>query len=283
MQIHELNDYIGSLGAGDYLAIDNGTDTGKISAKEFVDSAASAVIPPLWYGTSSTASGTSIKVVDCTGFQLATGAVIAVKFSNAQTYTGSVYLNVNGTGAKQVYGIPRSTTSNTRLDGAWESSEVKLFAYDGTYWRMIDQNIITSSQLSTLESTLGLSGTTSLRLFEILKKLASDAFVETGTSNGWTYKKYADGTMRAERTITSGTTWSQVGSSGVYCQQISMDLPSGMTFFAGYASLTIKSTYVVGAQVQKNESSDGLMLSIHRLSSSAVSVTYKVVIEGTYS
>lgn len=156
MQIHELNDYIGTLGSSDYLAIDDGTDTGKVSAKEIIDGAVSAVVPPLWYGTSSTSASTSTKVVDCTGFQLATGAVIAVKFSNAQTYTGSIYLNVNGTGAKQVYGIPRSTTSNTRLDGAWESSEVKLFAYDGTYWRMIDQNIITSSELASLETKLGL-------------------------------------------------------------------------------------------------------------------------------
>lgn len=121
------------------------------------------------------------------------------------------------------------------------------------------------------------------RLYNILNKLAGKALIETGTSNGWTYQKFSDGTMRAERTVTSGTTWSQVGSSGVYCQQISMDLPSGMTFFAGYASLTIMSTYVIGAQVQKNGTSDGLMLSIHRLSSSAVTVTYKVVIEGTYS
>lgn len=31
MQIHELNDYYGALGSGAYLAIDNGTDTGRIS------------------------------------------------------------------------------------------------------------------------------------------------------------------------------------------------------------------------------------------------------------
>lgn len=31
MQIHELNDFYGALGSGSYLAIDNGTDTGRIS------------------------------------------------------------------------------------------------------------------------------------------------------------------------------------------------------------------------------------------------------------
>lgn len=33
MQIHELNNFSGTLGAGSYLAIDNGTDTGRISSQ----------------------------------------------------------------------------------------------------------------------------------------------------------------------------------------------------------------------------------------------------------
>lgn len=37
------------------------------------------------------------------------------------------------------------------------------------------------------------------RLGMILDKLADKAVVETGTSNGWTYEKYSDGTMRATR------------------------------------------------------------------------------------
>lgn len=36
MQIHELNTYQGTPGASDYLPIDNGTDTAKISAKDLV-------------------------------------------------------------------------------------------------------------------------------------------------------------------------------------------------------------------------------------------------------
>lgn len=41
MQIHELNDFYGALGSGSYLAIDNGTDTGKISKTElFADTEA---------------------------------------------------------------------------------------------------------------------------------------------------------------------------------------------------------------------------------------------------
>lgn len=36
MQIHELNNFTGTLGAGTYLAIDNGTDTGRISSQNLL-------------------------------------------------------------------------------------------------------------------------------------------------------------------------------------------------------------------------------------------------------
>lgn len=36
MQIHELNNFTGTLGAGTYLAIDNGTDTGRISSQNIL-------------------------------------------------------------------------------------------------------------------------------------------------------------------------------------------------------------------------------------------------------
>lgn len=110
----------------------------------------------LWYGTCSTAAGTSTKVVTCPGFTLTTGATIAVYFSNDNTYTGTTYLNVNSTGAKQIYGRAVGTTSSTRLDGAWGAGEVKIFVYDGTVWRMVDQNIITTAELNNLENALGI-------------------------------------------------------------------------------------------------------------------------------
>lgn len=110
----------------------------------------------MFYGTCSTAASSSTKTVSCAGFELVTGATIAVAFTNTTTYTGTTYLNVNGTGAKQIRGIPRSTTSNTRMDGAWEAGETKVFVYDGTHWQLVDQNIITSAELTSLETTLGL-------------------------------------------------------------------------------------------------------------------------------
>lgn len=158
MLISELNEFTGNLSSSLYLAVDNGTDTAKIPVTSL----------GVQYGTSSTSASTSTKVVSCSGFKLRTGAVIAVKFTYAQTSTGSIYLNVNSTGAKQVYGIPRATTSTSRLDGAWEANEVKLFVYDGSYWRIVDQNIITNDQLTSLQNLVGVYG-----LYNVLNEIAN--------------------------------------------------------------------------------------------------------------
>lgn len=83
------------------------------------------------FGTCSTAGSTSTKVVTCSGFALVTGATISVKFTNANTYNGTVYLNVNGTGAKQVRYVSGASES---MNGAWRAGEVVNFVYDGTYW-----------------------------------------------------------------------------------------------------------------------------------------------------
>ncbi len=72
------------------------------------------------YGVCSTAAATAAKTVSITGFSLTTGASIAVRFTNANTSTNPT-LNVNGTGAKPVY-------------GTWQAGDVVPFIYDGTVW-----------------------------------------------------------------------------------------------------------------------------------------------------
>lgn len=89
-----------------------------------------------YYGTCSTAAATAAKVVTCSGFVLATGAVVHVLFSDACTVSGTITLNVNGTGAKNVY-------KGTTVTGAANAfilltkSAIATFIYDGTYWRYV--------------------------------------------------------------------------------------------------------------------------------------------------
>lgn len=149
MQIHELNQYQGTPGANDYLAIDNGSDTAKISAKDLVNSGISNRI---WYGTCSTSLATTAKVVTCAGFELKTGETIAVKFTNKNNATAPT-LNVNGTGA---IAIKRKSGGTENLAGLWEAGMIVLFTYDGTNW------IVSSDSASAGVLVLSKTGVTSL-------------------------------------------------------------------------------------------------------------------------
>ena len=173
MQIHELNTFTGTPGSGDWLAMDNGTETTKVAASNVGVSTPMTlaeaqtgtvtdqrVISPkilhdyvssagVYYGTSSTAASTTTKVVDCTGFKLETGAMIAINFTNAHTSTAASYLNVNSTGAKR---IRRAGSSTQAVGYLWEAGDTVMFVYDGSSWLLtgleadIDASVITQYQ-----------------------------------------------------------------------------------------------------------------------------------------
>lgn len=83
------------------------------------------------YGTSTTAASTATKVVTCSGFQLYTGAQIAVKFTYANT-ASTPKLNVNSTGAKTI----RAKNATLAATYYWTANSLVQFTYDGTYWVM---------------------------------------------------------------------------------------------------------------------------------------------------
>ena len=86
------------------------------------------------YATCSTAASTTSKTVDCTGFNLVTGAWIAVRFT--VTNTGAVAnltLNVNNTGAKSI----KYRNANLSSAGVLAANRTYMFVYDGTYYQII--------------------------------------------------------------------------------------------------------------------------------------------------
>ena len=86
-----------------------------------------------WYGTSSTGATTQAKTVTCSGFTLETGAIVCVTFSNANTYASAkITLNVNSTGAKDVYYNNAVTSSTNTL--LWKAGETVIFVYSGSYY-----------------------------------------------------------------------------------------------------------------------------------------------------
>lgn len=94
------------------------------------------------YGVCSTASGTSTKLVSCTGYTLETGSWIAVKFTEGNTAVAAdLLLSVNSTRAKPIK--YRGSTLST-LDAAghmvpWPSNSVFLFVYDGESYEIVGQ------------------------------------------------------------------------------------------------------------------------------------------------
>ena len=187
MQIHELNNFPGVPGVGDYLAIDNGEETNKIEMLAAVE-ALMSIKTRIWYGTSSTALGTAAKVVSCAGFALKTGETIAVKFTNTNTAAAPT-LNVNGTGAVAIKAASGGTES---LAGLWRAGETVLFTYDGTNW-LVDSSsragviVVSKSSVSSLSTTITDANITSKHV--VVASTLSNPSAQTGdwtvtTSNG---------------------------------------------------------------------------------------------------
>ena len=76
-----------------------------------------------FYGTCSTAKGTAAKVVTCSSFtaaDLVAGTRIVVLMSAANTYNGTATLNINNTGAHDIY--YNGTSTNARY--MWNAGEI---------------------------------------------------------------------------------------------------------------------------------------------------------------
>lgn len=98
-----------------------------------LDGKASTSHRHLYYGVCSTAADTAAKTVTIDNFTLETGAMVIVKFTNANS-VASPTLNVNSTGAKPIcrYGTTAASTGTTTT--GWIAGAVQIFVYDGTSW-----------------------------------------------------------------------------------------------------------------------------------------------------
>ena len=86
-----------------------------------------------YYGVCSTAAGTVDKTVDIAGFKLEVGAMVLVKFTEANS-ASSPTLNVSGTGAKPMYRYGTTALSTGTTTTGWYAGSVQVFVYDGTGW-----------------------------------------------------------------------------------------------------------------------------------------------------
>lgn len=110
-----------------------------------------------YYGTCSTAASTAAKVVTCSSFVLATGARISVLFTTAQTAQTGLTLNVNSTGAKDVWkdGAQPNNDGNCPV---WPTTNVTAeFIYDGSHWVFLGATGIMHGP-RTLPTNLNITG-----------------------------------------------------------------------------------------------------------------------------
>ena len=100
------------------------------------------------YGTCSTAAATAAKTVSCSGFTLATGARIIVKFTVTNTASNPT-LNVNSTGAKSIYYRGSAISA-----GYLAANRTYEFVYNGTQYELIgDIDTNTTYSLSSFGIT----------------------------------------------------------------------------------------------------------------------------------
>ena len=83
------------------------------------------------YGTCSTDAATAAKAVACTGFKLAVGAEIAVRFTVINAAASST-LNVNSTGAKPIYYRGAAIPA-----GYLAANRTYTFRYNGIQWDLV--------------------------------------------------------------------------------------------------------------------------------------------------
>lgn len=104
--------------------------------------------------------------------------------------------------------------------------------------------------------------------------------VQVSTIDGWTCRKWNDGRIEAEKDISSGSSWTTVGSAGIAHNTTAITPPTGMTVNGGSANLNSASAYIINAQIQVGSS---VNLEVHRLATSSASFSFHVTLVGTYS
>lgn len=132
------------------------------------------------YGTCTTAEATTAKVGTYSNYALATGGIVAIKFTYAVP-AGST-LNINSKGAKSIYLNGAAITA-----GVINAGNIATFIYDGTYYQVIS---VSPEALTTADID---------EAFRIAGGMAAldDFVIEQGQTGFWLYQKWYKGILLA--------------------------------------------------------------------------------------
>ena len=139
-----------------------------------------ADIVPVAVGTCDTAAGTAEKAVTVpdASWRLKAGCVVGVKFASSNTFSATssahVSLNVNGTGARDIYYNNTASPTGTNTTAFGYKNRTVWYMYDGTYWvwmgmsAELNDNTVPSAYCSTAAGTA--AKTASCSGYQLLSK-----------------------------------------------------------------------------------------------------------------
>ena len=160
------------------------------------------------YGTCSTAAGTATKAVTLADFDAyKTGTLLAVKFSNGNTATNSIKLNVNSKGNKNV-------VLNRAEDFQCDAGTVGLFVYDGTSFYLVgtygeNTDTLNTAGVDNQTSKMFLVGSTTQSGGYATTYTNEDLYTTDGALHATTYNGYTLAAACAKgvsTTVSSGDT-----------------------------------------------------------------------------
>lgn len=205
---------------------------------------------PINYATCTTAATEQVKIATVypttKTFLLTQGVVVGVKFTNTNTYSATTSapcrLNVNGTGAKNIYWSNTATPTGTNTTAFGRANYINYYMYDGTNWVWLSSssdNNTTYSEISEANITNGSGSTTGLITGRRAKKAVetfapvqsvngqtgnveiADYIVEQGTATPdsygtWTYRKWNSGVAECWRDFSSNSFAPATAVGGFY-------------------------------------------------------------------
>lgn len=191
----------------------------------------------IYYATCDTAAATAAKVATTTNgdFVLQTGAMVRVKFTNADTYNGTSTLNVDSTNAINIVRV--GTTVKARY--YWLAGEVVDFVYDGTNFVMLEGGIATttyygitklSSSISSTSTALAATPSAVKQAYDLAAAAAPAATTLAGYNIADAYTKSQVGALVASK-ADAATTLSGYGITDAYTKtEINSIISSAFTY-----------------------------------------------------
>lgn len=216
------------------------------------------------YGTCSTAAATVNKVVTMSGYELVTGGIVAVRFTNA--LCAGAKLNINSKGAKDVFidGAAATAASATSV----QAGDLAYFMYDGTQYQFLGSDRVFGESIVGLSvDTTTKPGTKIITYTKADGSTSSIEFVDTDT-------KYSAGTGLD----LTGTTFSNAGVRSITQDKdngrilsintggttTSITIPDNNTTYSAGTGLNLNGTVFSNAGVTSitQDTTDGHVLNI---------------------